>query len=263
MLSVVLTFQKVFLLIARCFWTVISITLTSRLLQEILGREAERIPKHSRSPLVFLGLSAILVSFVLGAMSDAALLGILKKPESEVTFALRIFLSIKKYTWVLFRLSLLIGIIAVVLLIPFSLFSLWLRLRLFEVAFAVMYLVLLKYALAYPIAVNEDTTAYVALKRSWEMTKGRFWYVVFCYLIMGVGGYMLQILLQSNWMDARFSFTGFFIIKLIVLGFVDSLWIVLGWQMYREIKDVPTSEIATRMDELSPPPRPPSSSTNL
>jgi hypothetical protein len=155
--------------------------------------------------------------------------------------------SVRDYTWVLFRLLLLIGLIALAAMIPFLFLIRWLHsVPLISFAIAFVYLVLIKYALAYPLAVNEQLNARQALKRSWEMTRGHFWYVFACYLLMALAHFTLNQLFTTPWLDAQVPWSLSFFIQHITDGFFNSLWIILGWQMYLEIKDVDEAPPAAR-----------------
>jgi hypothetical protein len=60
-------------------------------------------------------------------------------------------------------------------------------------------------------------------------------------------------LFASPWLDARVPFSLSFFIKHVADGFFDSLWIILGWQMYLEIKDADGPPAAGRVDVIAPP----------
>jgi hypothetical protein len=174
-----------------------------------------------------------IVGLIFGAVTDAALLGILHQPDQ--TGWRLMWSSVRDYTWVLFRLIMLIGIIALAAMIPF-LFLIrllqWVPLIGFAIAF--VYVVLIKYALAFPLVVEEKLNAWPALKRSWEMTRGHFWYVLFCYLLMAAAHVTVNELFARPWLDASVLGSLTFFLKHAADGFFDSLWIILGWQMYQE-----------------------------
>jgi hypothetical protein len=155
---------------------------------------------------------------------------------------------------VLFRLILLIALIAGVAMIPFLLLlrlTLWVPTVNFALAF--VYLVLIKYALAFPLVVDEQLNARQALKRSWQMTRGHFWYVLLCYLVMASVHIAVNQLFASPWLDAHIPFSFSFFVKHAVGAFFDSLWIVLGWQMYLDIKNADAPPATAPVDVPAPP----------
>ena len=155
--------------------------------------------------------------------------------------------SVRAHTGVLFWIQLRIVLIAVGLIVPAGLLTIWLpKFSLIGFGVGVIYLVLIKYALAYPLAVDQQLTATRALKRSWKMTRGHFWYVLFCYVLMALAHFTLNQLFMTPWLDAHVPWSLSFFIKHIADGFFNSLWIILGWQMYLEIKDADEAPAAAR-----------------
>jgi hypothetical protein len=246
--SVVLTYQKVIVLTSRYFWFILGLTLTTRLLESCLSVRGPS--PHHNSRLALLEITVLIASAVLGAASAAALLGILREPKQA---GLRLmWTSVRSQTWVLFRLFFLLGLIALAAMIPF-LFLIRLLHPSGVIAFAIafVYLVLIKYALSYPLAVDEHLTARQALKRSWVMTRGHFWYVISCYLVLAFAHMIVIQLFASPWLDANVPLSFSYFLRHAVDGFFDSLWIVLGWQMYVEIKSADTPSLPARAEWLS------------
>jgi hypothetical protein len=233
MLSVASTYHKVLLLVSRFIGYILAFSFTTRLLESCLPAS---VPHQGHDLLLaWLRLCAALVGLFFGAVTDAALLGILRQPDHAGRQL--ILSSVRAYTWVLFRLILLIGIIAVLAMAPFLVLVHWLHLiPLASFAVTFLYLVLIKYALAYPLAVDENLNAREALKRSWEMTRGHFWYVLFCYLLMAAAHIAMNQLFTIPWLDPSVVGSPPFFLKHLAEGFFDSLWMILGWQMYVEIK---------------------------
>jgi hypothetical protein len=245
MLSVALTFYKVLLLGLRFIWYVLGLSLTLRLIESCLLVPG---PSSNHKPqLEFLELSLLLGALILGAATNAALLGILREPD-RAGWNL-ISTSVSTYTWVLLRLGILITLIASAAALPFALIMRWLQgTGLVGFAFAFVYLVLIKYALAYPIAVNEQLNARQALKRSWEMTRGHYRYAAFCYLLMASAHVTVNQLFESPWLDAHVAYSFSFFIKHAIGCIFDSVWIVLGWQMYLDIKDADEAQAGTSIE---------------
>jgi hypothetical protein len=184
---------------------------------------------------VFFGLFC---SLVLDAAKAAAVLGLLRRGPQENMEYEAIWKSVKTYTWTLVRLSILIGLIAMLLAIPFALVMRIVGPSKFIILFlTTFYFFLVKYALADPLVVMENMNAVNALKRSWEMTKGHFWYVLGCYLFLWLGGWLITwaILLP---VDAPDSSMGWAWLP-VHLGarFIDSSWLILSWCMYLRIKE--------------------------
>jgi hypothetical protein len=245
--SVALTYHKVLLLTSRFIWYIVGFSLTTRLLESCLSVRGPRPRPHDHSPLILLELGALTASLIFGAATDAALLGFLREPDHAAWKV--IWTSVRTYTWVLFRLILLIALIAFAAMIPFLLLLRWLHWApLVSFAVAFVYLVLIKYALAFPLVVDEQLNARQALKRSWKMTRGHFWYVLFCYLVMASAHIMVNQLFASPWLDAHVPFSFSFFVKHAADGFFDSLWIILGWQMYLDIKDADETPIPIHPD---------------
>jgi len=149
--------------------------------------------------------------------------------------------SIKKYTWTLVRLMVLIGLT----FIPFgALISLIVGVigkfvaNKFVTVFVIgFFLVLIKYALAYPLVVVENLAAWQALKQSWKMTKGHFFYVFGCYLVLWSIQWIFTRAIESpvNGVDYKLSLPWLSVQFGELL--VDTMWIILSWCMYLRIKE--------------------------
>lgn len=180
---------------------------------------------------------------LLDATRAAGILGLLRRQALGKTAVLAVWSSIKTCTWTLFRLNLLIGIIAVVVLGCIGWIMHLLGLGKTGLLIVVgFYLVFIKYALADPLVVVENMGARNALQRSWEMTKGYFWFVAGCYLFLGLGDWLINWTMAlpllggadygTNWVGVPGEFG---------LELIDSTWIILSWCMYLRIKEVEAS----------------------
>src|ERR1700677_3148207 len=103
--SVALTYQKVLLLVSRFLWYVLGFNFTTRLIESCLSSTGHHHPHGS--PLVLLDFCGAIVGLIFGAVTDAALLGILRQPDQAGRGLM--WSSVHTYTWVLFRLIMLIG----------------------------------------------------------------------------------------------------------------------------------------------------------
>jgi uncharacterized membrane protein len=147
--------------------------------------------------------------------------------------------SIVKNMWTLCRLYVLIALIAMVPLIVIGGILVALKMRAGSPATVVlfgMYLIMVKYALADPLVVKEGMGARAALKRSWQMTRGAFWYVLGCYC------FLLAVQQLLNWLFASIRFpsgpaglSG--LLVNLTKEVVSPLWIIVSWVMYNQIKE--------------------------
>ena len=93
------------------------------------------------------------------------------------------------------------------------------------------YLVLIKYALAYPLVTVENLGAGKALTQSWKMTKNHFWYVAGCYVILWAVQWAI------SWTIALpYGLSWEWLLVQSGLALVNSLWVILSWCMYLRIK---------------------------
>ena len=246
----------------RKFWYVAVITLvigTPIILSQDFGNYRVAAYLHPPGIVQALRLVGLFVSLVLLAAKTAAILGLLTadRLENKVWKAVRS--CVKIYTWTLFRLNILIGLIAILVAIPFGLVmrvtGSSANITLFVTG---LYLVLVKYALADPLVVVENLNARDALYRSWEMTKGHFWYVAGCYLFLGFGEWLIHKLMgpSLNGTDRG----SVWILVQLGLRTIDSLWIFLSWCMYQRIKEADAIAPVHGIPSTESPPESPSAS---
>lgn len=190
--------------------------------------------------IVTLILSILL--FIVASMKTAAILGVLKDPQSDIWAAIKG--SIQEYTWTLIKVQILLSLLAWIVVIPVSIIialggqtvtsSNNYFLQIIFVFFAIIYLVFIKFALVQPLVVVEGRRARESLKISWQMTRGRFGYVFGCYVILGAVEYFLE-----RWFGGfDLVSLGWIILSSIVNALFGCLWILLGWTMYHQIKSV-------------------------
>jgi magnesium-transporting ATPase (P-type) len=180
--------------------------------------------------------------FAISAMKTAAILGMLKESQAEIWLTIKD--NIQNYTWTLIRVQILLALIAWIVVIPISMFVGFYGkelispnnyfLKVLVIFFAILYLVFIKFALADPVVVVEGLRARASLKRSWQMTRGRFGYVLGCYVFLGTADYFLNTEF-GNFSDTSLTVT---IILNIVNELFSCLWVLLGWAMYQQIKAV-------------------------
>jgi len=73
-----------------------------------------------------------------------------------------------------------------------------------------------------------------ALGRSWQMTRGRFGYVVGCYIFVSAGEYFLTLLFQHFEQPSVVALAN--VADALVNGMLGCYWIFLAWVMYVHIK---------------------------
>ncbi len=246
MLSVYSTLKETVLLWLRNFWsfTVISLVLGS------LEIGAEPLLDEVAKLHVLLGIGAaigmIAFHLFLSAVRAAAILGLLKGQRTQEPGWISLYEGVKNNTWTLMQMMVLIALLAVPLILLFFLLNLMLS-DSFGIAgggIAVLigvtlYLALLKYALADPLIVLEDRDAWDALEQSWVMTRGFLWYVIGCYLVLGL--LQLGVTLGIGSFSATFKGPGTWLLELTPSIFAP-LWIVMGWCMYFDIRKTRRSD---------------------
>ena len=206
-----------------------------------------------------------LIGILTAAGVAAVILGVLKTTP-PATWA-TVSMSIRYYTWPLIILSVLLGIIAFLITLPFSFVVAFYGfgslghgskvveqsyfIKLLAVLMAILYLIFVKYALADPLIVIEEMEPLTALKRSWQMTRGRFWYVLGCYVLVGTTEYFMLLPFQIY--ESPHSFNCAKAIDLLISGAFTCYWVLLAWCMYWRIRDAenPATEAT-----LSPPESP-------
>jgi hypothetical protein len=225
-----------------------------------LSPKLTKDPSHAGGYVVAVAavsFATIVVQIVVEAAATASILGLLKSPASGTAAWATIGASVRRYTWPLIILAILLSIIACLVMIPASLLAVFLAgnghppgassymLGLFSMFGAILFLVFAKYALADPLVVVENLNPLRALARSWRMTRGHFWYVLGCYIFVGTAEYFLNQLAahfelpqQFTWIDAIDCFTS---------SLFTCYWILLAWVMYLRIQAA---------DSPGPPPVP-------
>ena len=186
----------------------------------------------------------IIVEMVVAVAMQAAILGILKTPATSERAWPVIRDSVRRYIWPLFILSLLLAIIAFLITVPFGFIlgrvafgateSSSYLVGFLSMLIAILYLVFAKYALADPLVVVENLNPLAALGRSWRMTRGRFGYVVGCYIFVGTGEYFLSQLAQ--YFEISSAVTWVNSVDAFINSVIACYWIFLAWVMYMRIK---------------------------
>jgi hypothetical protein len=228
-----------FFLWVRNFWHLVIIILVAST-PTIVFEHYERFPRHPRlsGTLAAFVMIGSFSSLVLIAAKVAAILGLLRQGPRENVDYQAIWKSVKESTWTLFRLTFLIAIIAILLATPFALIMRITGPNKFLILFLTsFFLVLVKYALADPLVVIENLKAWPALKKSWEMTKGHFGYVLGCYVFLWFCDWSINWAVLSP-VDAPESSLGWaWFPAHLAARIVDSLWLILSWCMYLRIKE--------------------------
>jgi hypothetical protein len=195
--------------------------------------------------LAIFSLIISVVQMVVSALVTAAILGVLKPNSPEISTWTALSQSVRRCTWRLIIVSLLLASLTVAIIVPLELvlfafghFSTALFsyvLDFISVLLAIIYLVFIKYALAYPLVVVEGLGPLAALGRSWQMTRGRFWYVLGCYVFVGTAEHFLTHLSHSFGQHTHFTWLN--AVDNLIGGLFTCYWIVLAWVMYKRIVD--------------------------
>jgi hypothetical protein len=240
MLSISATLKETFYLWVRNFWYLAVFTLLTDT-PALFLTPANSAPGQHQAPYAFVLTLLLLVGFVLlSAIKTAAILGLVRKESPDEAGWRATWYSIHHYTWTLFRVKILIGLIAisvclVALVVVIRGALLTFGPSRFAVAMVtVLFLFLLKYALADPLVVVENLGARAALKQSWGMTKGHFWYVAGCYLALGLLGYSVSWVIGPG--IGNTSGLGEKMGRML-LALLNSSWTIMAWIMYLRIKD--------------------------
>jgi hypothetical protein len=108
-------------------------------------------------------------------------------------------------------------------------------------AFKLIYLLIFsvivaKSVLASPLIVIKEVRARAALKQSWQMTGGYFWYVFGCNLVLFGIYYFIEWLFKLAGISASVlgipgSIAG------LLEQFVGPPWVILSWVIYSQIKE--------------------------
>jgi len=183
----------------------------------------------------------MIVNLFVQVLCSAGILGLLKTQTSQEKRWDSIRVTIKTYTWTLFRAELILTLLGAVIGIVFGIVMATTATTIsrnpnafsfLSLIFSAIFLVFLKYALADPLIVLENYGAWDALARSWEMTKDRFVYVLGCYIFLWSGIWLIDRIMQ--YVDDRL--TGTDLLSQVSYAFLDPLWIVMAWCMYLRIK---------------------------
>ena len=219
---------------------------------------ASQVSSQVMSQLGFAALGSLLAFvlyifwMVVDAACRAATLGVLSEPAPElVTTSMRT--AVRTRSWTLFRISILLALIA----IPFGIvIGLGASLLKFgtslvgtcgSVILGLLFLIFMKYALADPLAVVKKIGARESLKVSWHMTRGHFGYVLGCYLLLGIPIVVGDCLLPNLGFTDVGSAVGAVLIQY-VTSVLTTPWIVLSWVMYLHV-----TAADAQPEELAPP----------
>ena len=248
MLSVFSTLKETFVLWSKHFRFLVIVTLIVGTISGFLtsGYFLSDDPKVLnpllRALLLFIGQ---LVGLVFSAMSVTAILGFLSGLSVGRQGLASASESIKANTWTLFRLFILLGLIAVPFMLVFALMGPLLGFGSVLIVIMVsLELVFLKYALAYPLVVVEKLRARSALRRSWGMTKGYFWYVAGCYIFLGAGEWVVDWAMSLPLGNTNSSPGWIGIVVGFASNLIDTLWTVQSWVMYLRLKEVEVARVA-------------------
>lgn len=261
MLSISSTFREALLLALKYFWLLVVLAIMTKL-PAIFMNVFWISPKHSDPIATLVSFAVLLVGVILDAANRAAVLALLTQTSGEVSVWRPIWNNIQDFTWTLFRVSLLLVGVAILLLIPVCLLiKLFGSGNLVTVFATAMFLIFAKYALADPLVVLENMGARAALKRSWEMTRGHFWYVAGCYLFLGGMMWFAEWLVEPPLHDRQASMAGASLMIHFCFALADNIWIIIAWVMYHRIKteEEHIAEVAKAFTTQSPP-EPPSAS---
>lgn len=236
MISVFSSLLEMLLILRRNYLFLIVISLVIGTPRIICERMIPIGHAHSAAHSL-IGLIGLIGMFLFDAVYIAAIIGLLSKPSSGKAPWPIIWNSIKTYTWTLCRLDFLLVLIAFLAAIPFALLLVILKPSsvVWSLLLGVIF-VLIKYALAYPFVVVENMGARQALKRSWKMTRRHFGYVFGCYFFLWLVGWSIGQISGSNAPDIAEQTAGIFFLKKFVAYLIDSLWVIMSWCMYLQVK---------------------------
>jgi hypothetical protein len=258
--SVITTLRQALELGVRHFWLLLALSALAAVPSEAIGLIVGGTNGGPSFADAVIGFVGVVLAVATDAIKTAAILGVLKTSPSRADLVPVIRTSIRTYTWTLIRLSILLMLITFVVTIPFSLAAVALIsmhvhvfvVQILLVMIAILYLVFIKYALANPLIVVEDMRARQALVKSWEMTKGRFWYVLGCYVLLGTAEYSISSVFTHFVPETPKLFE----IPLDTLNdFCESVWVLVAWRMYLQIREADGITLPPTAD---PPPESPS-----
>ena len=243
-LSVFGTLKETLLLASRYFWFL--------LLASVVAAAPTNLPtiriNQANTPTsreIGISVAVFVLIFVFGAMKAAGILGVLKQSNPQGKLWPTVATSIHCYSGQLLKLQFLLTLIALAITVPVEAL-LWLVPVGLEIAgvltaaVAIIYLIFLKFALAFPLVVMADLEAEAALKRSWHLTRAHFFYVLGCYVTLAGLEYLLNQGIRHLPYDLYAGLLGWGL--KIFSDMLDSLWIILGWRMYQRIMEAESHE---------------------
>jgi hypothetical protein len=236
MLSIFSTLREAFYLWLRNFWWVTVVTLVSGVPDLFWKDFSQQNHPTASGALRLVWFLETLLSLILNTAGSAAILGLLGKSAEQDAWT-AIWSSIQENTWTLFRLFLLILLIVMIPVVVVSFLAAYLARvgPLIALVLAFFYFIFIKYALANPLVVVEKMNAWQALKRSWELTRGHFWYVGGCYLFIGGSIWMITWLVTSP-SSTRFHEMPWPV--QVFLQLIEPIWMISAWCMYLRIREV-------------------------
>jgi hypothetical protein len=208
---------------------------------------------HAMGPTTAWGM-VIVLGMLFNAIGSAAILGWLRRESPEEKAWVVACRSIDRNMWTLFRKGLLLAGMGILMTIPLLALTAILPLKIMIVLSTSLYVIFLKYALADPVIVVENLDAIDALKRSWEMTRNHFGYVLGCYLLLAAGDEFLQWAFTPPTDGPSYVWDWAWPVAQYGLALYNCAWIVLSWQMYLRIKEADaTNEIVAPIESTSGP----------
>ncbi len=180
MLSVIDTLKKTVFLWIQNFWYLVALSVVIGFPATIIAH-LSTVPSHPRPswPMLCYAMSGQFLALLFHAGKVAGVVGLLTRDPSQESPLHSIYVTIKSHVWTLVRLIFLIGLTYFSVLLPVTIIIHHLDASRYAVVIALgFYVVLVKYALAYPLVVVEKLNARSALQRSWQMTKGQFGYIL-------------------------------------------------------------------------------------
>jgi hypothetical protein len=238
MLSISPVLKEMFYLWRKNFGFIAVITLITNIPGVFLASYIRQNP-HEYSH--FLRVIEALVDVLLHSINRAAIIGFLSK-SLDAENVETIWNSIGENTWTLIRVSILLGLLCVPFFVGIGFVAMVLRpfhitVAIIAISSGIILLVFLKYALADPLVVVERLGARDALLKSWYMTRYHFGFVLGCYLVLCVITVPAGLIVHYFALGAGLIENGIGMILELFLKLLDSLWLVLAWCMYINIKE--------------------------
>ncbi len=186
-------------------------------------------------------LALLILDLLVIGIKPAAILCALAYPEKPWRSALQ---SVRTNTWTLVRVCILIAFVAALFILPVvAITQLFVALGFTPyrgknptlLLGTIVYLVLVKYALADPIVVIEKVNARAALEKSWKMTKSRFWYVLGCILALSAIDFISRgVFSQFGDLEVK-DYVGVGYCS--ASAVIECFSILVAWCMYWRIRD--------------------------